>query len=281
MISAVVASHRNEQGCYLTVQSLRSRLAGTDHEIIVVVDGGTECKWEKLPNVRCLRVNNGSPQGTRNDGIFAASSKSVLVVEDHVIVSDPLRLISEHERLRSSITFPCRVSEGTELFDVYGSETDWDGNLWYKRLVYTKPSNDPYPVSQFGHSCFVVDRDFYLSNGGYTNLLSGWGGEEPFLNLKTWMLGGECWLVPGVWHAHFLTPGRHGPEIGGGFGNNFLKVAYVLGGEAQAGIVARKYGLNVYVTPEMAAERKRICGGPFGGDLQKLRAYFCAHKVMN
>lgn len=269
MLSVVITSFRDDPCCYLTTFALNEQLAkaGLPHEIIIVADGGTEAKWENL-GIRCLRVNVGSPQGSRDVGIKAARFNDVLVIESHVIVSDVSKLFLEHQFLHSAITFPIRKAEGTEMFDVYGHETDWDGNLWHKRLVYSPERTASHRVVQFGHSCFMLDRSWYLESGGYTSLLQGWGGEEPFLCLKAWMLGRECWQMPSVSHYHYLTPKAHQdkPHLE----QNLLKVGYVIAGRTHR---------DLKITPELEAERRHVMRGPFRGDLAELRLVLRAKDV--
>jgi len=283
MLSIVIAAHHDEPCLYLTVHAAKFQLERyeIEHEIIVVADGGTPTKWEN-EGVRCLRVNTGSPQGTRDAGIRAAKFRDVVCLESHVVVDDIAALLSVHREKNSALTFPCRVAEGTEMFNVYGARTDWDGSLWYKNLVYEKLGNEPYRVSQFGHSAFALDRDWYLSSGGYTDLLHGWGGEEPFLCLKAWMLGRECWMVPAVRHAHYLTPGAHGDATSSAqFLRNMQTIAYVLGGERQLSKIRKTFGVSFAITPEIQEERRKIRTGPFGGDLDKLREFMNSNGVMN
>lgn len=259
MLSVIITTHHDSATCYLTVFGVKSQLEGrgVDYEIIVVADGGTETKWENQ-GVTCLRVNTGSPQGSRDVGIRAAKYPTVLLLESHVVVSDICKLYLEHQYLKSAITFPIRKAEGPEMFDVFAHETDWGGNLWHKRAIYSPVRSTPYPVAQFGHSCFMLDRRWYLESGGYTNLLKGWGGEEPFLCLKAWMLGRECWQAPSVAHYHYLTPGAHQekPHLK----NNLDIVGFVIAGRAYPGL-----------TPEVRSERAKIIRGPLAGDLEKMR----------
>lgn len=269
MLSVIITSCHDHATAYLTAFAVKCQLdkAELPYEIIIVTDGGTEHKWEKQ-GFTCLRVNTGSPQGSRDLGIKAAKFNDVLVLESHVIVSDIPKLLLEHQYLRSAITYPIRRAEGPEQLDVYAHVTDWDDNLWHKKLVYSPVSEKPHRVAQFGASCFMLDRSWYLESGGYTDLLKGWGGEEPFLPLKAWMLGRECWQVPSVAHYHHLTVGAHAekPYLEA----NLAVVAYVIAGR-------RKPGLKI--TPEVEAERRRICAGPYQGDLDKLRDSMRAKEV--
>lgn len=261
MSGVVITSHGDPATCYLTAMAVRSQMP--EAEIIVVADGGTEYKWEKQPGFRCIRGSFGSPQASRDVGVRESSGDHVLVLESHVIVSDPGMLLASHRSLGAAITFPIRVAEGPDMFDVFGHETDWGGNLWYKRLDYSRPKNRGLRmVSQFGHSCFALDRKWYLESGGYTGLFNGWGGEEPFLCLKAWMLGRECWQDPVVWHAHHLSfgPGVYRPDLS----QNLKILGYLIAGRQTDPLM---------LTPEMREERQRICGGPFSGDIDKLRKH--------
>jgi len=236
--------------------------AGLQYEVIIAADGGTEYQWEKLPNVRCLRIRTGSPQGTRDAGIRAARAPHALVIEDHVIVSDVKSLLNTHACLHAAMTFPVRFGEGTSLFDVYGTTTNWDGNLWFKQTSYAA-STKQHRVPQFGHSCFMVDCAKYKAVGGYTDLLTGWGGEEPLLCLKFWMMGYECWQTPFVTHYHYLADRTGGAMFSDQFQKNFAITKYVLTGNVS----------NLTVTPAMRTERQRIESGPFKGDINLLHAY--------
>ena len=266
-LSVVIASYQDPLGLYLTTFAAIEQLSKTDlnWEIVIAADGGTEYKWEKQPNVRCLRLRTGSPQGTRDAGIRAAKYNDVLCIESHVVVSDIERLLLAHQALNAAMTFPARIGEGPEMFDVYGTETDWDGNLWFKNTIYQIPNDQPYRVPQFGHSCFMIDKKEYEAVGGYTDLLTGWGFEEPFLCLKFWMLGRTCWQVPSIWHAHFLDNRGAGTAMASeAFQKNAQIVKYVITGNPG----------TLRITPEMIAERKRIESGPFNGNLNALREYF-------
>lgn len=279
----MIVSHENPEGLYLTYFSLVQQLNRdkVSAEVLIVADGGSPVKWEKLRGTSCLRGCFGSPQASRLQGLLRASYETVLFVESHVIVSDPLRLVNEHRDGGATLTFPYRRSEGTELFDVYGHTTDWDGNLWYRNMIQVLPTNKSFPVSQFGHSCFVVDRAWFFQNGGYGDMLHGWGGEESYLCLKAWMLGGSCRVTPHVWHAHFASPSRHTTRVlEDEFAQNMLSIAYALGGEEQLEVARKRYpGVNYKVSPSTEAERKRICAGSFDGSIPLLRKYLASEGV--
>jgi glycosyltransferase involved in cell wall biosynthesis len=272
MLSVVVATYNDPLGLYLTVEGLFSQLSTLpcDWEIVIAADGGSNYDWESLTKTRCLRLTGGnrtgSPQGTRDAGIRVAKYNHVLCIESHVIVFNLAGWLETHMRMGDpALSFPVRIHEGPSMRTVWGSETDWDGNLWYKKHLYEPKSMEPHMCVQFGHSAFILRRDWYIEHGGYTSLLKGWGGEEPFLCLKAWMLGERVWQFPQVSHAHYLTPGRHQDDMAKEtYENNFKIVRYVMSGEVPKGLK---------VTSEMRAEREKICSGPWKGDLFLLRQW--------
>ena len=270
-LSVVIATYNEPQGLYLTFFAMWMQLMNSsipEWEIVIAADNGSDYKWEKYPNVRCLRLTGGnrtgSPQGTRDAGIRAAKYETVLCIESHVVVSSVYEWFSRHHQEcgNPALSFCPRIGEGPEMYNVWGSSTSWTGNLWYEKHIY-EPKPGEHPIVQFGHSAFMVDRNFYLNSGGYTDLQRGWGGEEPFLCLKAWMLGNECWMVPQVAQAHFLTPGAHsGITESPQFKRNFDIVRYVMNGDPISGL-----------TPELQAERAKICAGPMEGSLDNLQNY--------
>jgi hypothetical protein len=285
-ISIVVASHANPQGCYLTVFALLQQMqnAGLQYEIIIAADGGTETKFESLPNVRCLRLTGdrrtGSPQGTRDAGIRAALARNVLCVEDHVVINNIIALYAEHVRLGGAMTFCARVGETTEMISSVGYVMDWDKRFWQKHPIYTCPSKQPFRVVGFGHAAFMIDRDFYIKSGGYFLEMRGWGGEEPDLNLLVWQLGREIWMVPSVTHAHYLTPGAHGDVTSSpDFARNFCIAAYEHGGEEYLQKVESHFGYKLQRNAAIELRRQKICAGRFAGNLSSMRQFLKQEKI--
>lgn len=272
-LSVVIASHNQPVGQYLTTFSAIQQLedSGLDWEIVIAADGGEPTKWENQPRVRCLRFHGGSPQHTRDIGIRSALAPSALVIEDHVVVSDIQALLEVHKRLGAAISVPRRVGETSEMFTSYGYEGDWDHSFWVKKTYYTPKSQEPYPIIGFGHAAFMVDVDWYKKAGGYFLEMEEFGGEEPDLNLLVWHTGRETWMIPSIWHAHFLTPGAHGNVYGSeNFKRNFCMAAYEHGGNEYLEKVESQFQYRLQKTPGLEARRQLICQGPFKGDLKLL-----------
>ena len=282
-LSVVIASHQDPLGLYLTTFAVIEQLSKTDlnWEIVIAADGGSEYKWEKQPNVRCLRIRTGSPQGTRDAGIRAAKYSNVLCIESHVVVSDIERLLLAHQALNAAMTFPARIGEGPEMFSSFGYEMDWDSTFWNKRAVYRQKQDDPFRIVGFGHAAFLIDRDWYIRSGGYFLEMRGFGGEEPDLNLLAWQTGREIWMVPAVNHAHYLTPGAHrDATTSDDFKRNFCIAAYEHGGQEYLQKVESHFGYRLQRNAAIEARRQMICGGVFGGDLDKLRQWCQQEQIL-
>lgn len=280
-VSVMIATHFNAEGLYLSVFSALSQLekSNLEWEIVIAADGGEPNKWEQAhPNIRCLRLTGGnqqgSPQGTRDIGIRNCQYKNVLCIDSHVIVSDIEKWVGEHERIGATTSFPAMGGGSSEMWKMYGSIFDWDASFWYKHVLYEAKSAEPYKILETSHSGFLVNRDFYINHGGYTNLLKGYGAEETLWGIKVWMLGGQNWMIPSVFHYHYQPAGRNeGAEHTDNYKKNFVIAAFVLGGEKYKQKAENHYRIQLKITPEMQNERKRICDGPFKGDLDFLRFY--------
>lgn len=280
-VSFCIATFNNPEGLYLTLFAALEQLEKSDleWEIVVCADAGTEVKFEKAhPNVSVYRYGGGnrlgSPQACRDKGIRHSRYRNVLCVDSHVVVSDIGKWVAEHERLNAAISFPAMVGGSHEMWKLYGSVFDWDASFWYKHVLYEPKKTEPYMILQTSHSGFMVDRNWYVSEGGYTDLQVGYGGEETFLGLKAWMTGRENWMIPFVWHAHYQPAGRNdGADLTENYKRNFMIAAYVFGGVEYLKKAESHYRGSLKMTPEIERERERICKGPFRGDLNLLRTY--------
>lgn len=278
MLSVVVATYKDPLGLYMTVYSLVGQLqhlaSQFEWEIIIAADAGTEYKWEKLPNVRCMRIHGGSPQYTRDFGIRSAKYPTVLCVESHVVLDDIALWLQSHYDTKATLSFNKRIGETSELYTSYGYEMDWDRTFWNKKTIYLPPKAlTPYPIVANGHAAFLIDRTFYIQHGGYFLEMQGWGGEEPDLNLLVWHMGGSVWMHPQSSHAHYLTAGAHASRTED-FARNFCIAAYEHGGKKYSNMVGNHFHYGFTVTPNIEKRRQLICQGKFNGNLDALRTYF-------
>ena len=239
-VSVCIASHNDPEGLYLTVFSALAQLEKSDleWEIVIVADGGTETKWEKAhDNIRVLRYGGGnklgSPQASRDAGIRNCRYRNVLCLDSHVAISSISDWVSEHDRLEKvGLSFPAMVGTSLEMFKIYGNQMDFDNCFWNIQTFSQPFSWKPFRVCQCAHSAFIVNRDWYLESYGYTLEQHGYGGEESWLGGLAWMTGKENWMIPTVYHAHYMPIGRNdGAGQSEDFSRNFMIAAYVMGGD--------------------------------------------------
>ena len=288
-VSLVVATYNNPEGLYLSVFAALQQLEKCSFpwEIIISADNGVPQKYEQAhKNIRVLRLTGGnrtgSPQGTRDAGIRVAQYKNVLCIDSHVIISDIERWTDIHEKLAATISFPAMIGASGEMWKLYGSEFDWEKSFWYTHVLSEPASPKPYKILQTSHSGFMVSRDWYLSSGGYTNLQDGYGGEETFLGIKSWMTGGENYMIPEISHAHYQPAGRNeGAEHKENYKRNFMVAAYVMGGRKYLDYTEQFYNARLKITPDIEEERQRIVRGKFHGDLDLFREYLKNQAVVN
>lgn len=280
-VSLVIATHADPEGLYLSTFSALQQLekSSLNWEIILVCDGGEPWKYEQAhENIRCIRLTGQnrtcSPQGTRDVGIRNAKYNNVLCIDSHVIVSDIEKWVAEHEKMYATTSFPAMVGGSSEMWKMYSSVFDWEGSFWYKHVLYNPKKWEPYRILETSHSGFMLNRNFYVEHGGYTNLLQGYGSEETLWGLKSIMLGGQNFLIPAVWHAHYQPAGRNeGADTKPNYRRNFMISAYVLGGQKYLEKAESYYRDKLQITPDIQRERIRVCNGPFHGDLDALREH--------
>ncbi len=74
------------------------------------------------------------------------------------------------------------------------------------KWVADRPGDDHYPLPGIMGACYLMTTDWFFQIGGL-RLLRGWGGDEPFLALKTWLAGGECRMLKSLRVGHQFRDG--------------------------------------------------------------------------
>ena len=231
---SIVIATRNELPClWFTLQGLK--LQGVDLKQIEVMVMDNEdipkpikhdqviptqkmLKESNLPNVTWLGCSTvKSPYFPRNEGAKNASAPWLLFLDSHVLLCEGflrhiLELIESNALSETTLThFPVSFG-GNTLFGHY--ELRLAGDFWggWTRLRQAEVVM-PYRIAATGIWAFLVNRDFYLNTlEGFNPNFVGYGGGEPYLDLKTWMLGGEVWLDPRVHGMHYSGPRGYAPQ---------------------------------------------------------------------
>lgn len=147
-----------------------------------------------------------SPYHPRNEGARVASGRWLLFLDSHVVLCRGfLRHVLDvaiPSAAENSIThFP--VSFGSpRLFAHYSLRLGSD--FWGTWNPLPRGVTEPYRIAASGIWAILVNRDFYVHTlEGFNPNFSGYGGGEPYLDLKAWQLGGEVWMDPRVSGVHY------------------------------------------------------------------------------
>lgn len=318
-LAVVIPSFQDASGLWFTVAAARVDLeadfAPDEYEIIAVVDGPEDdgkviYGMRQMGTCRFLASELRSPQMNRDLGLRATEAPYVFFLDSHVIPSRGFfkRLLQTAEETSAAIVHgPHCFWKKHEKGLAYGYYFNWRDYFWACSAEDVPKFPDrPYPIAITGHGAMVVNREKYLKMGGYWGALKGWGGEEPQLNLKAWLLGEQVLMEPRVYHWHFMPEKRRLAEIfkSEPFVRNFMLVSYACGGESYLnstyGFFTRSaksydtfdealahkdegpFSAAFRAVPQEAEEeRKLICSGPFHGDLDALRAYFNREGIPN
>lgn len=100
------------------------------------------------------------------------------------------------------------------------------GNTWNK----IKVAEEPFFIPVCGHAFMGVRRDEFLEVGGYPLAQRVYGGGEPYLDTKYWMLGKTSMMDPRALVYH-LSAGRGYNWHSDDLLHNMLLVSYILGGQ--------------------------------------------------
>lgn len=310
-LSIVIPSYQDPAGLWFTVAAcitdLEQDFAPDDYEIIAVVDGPDDDETRIILGMRqqqmCkfIKVDTRTPQKNRHIGLERAEGRHVFFLDSHVIVARGFfrRMLTSAQETGSALLHAghCFFSKDTMA---YGYNMDWKAQFW-STTAENKPkrSDGPYRIAVAGHGAICVDREQYVAIGGYWDALNGWGGEEPQLNLKAWLLGKEVWMEPRTYHWHYMPLKRclEGMQLSIPYARNFFLAAYASGGQKYLDAVNHHFTAihNRHATIEQAVkaptlnpygelyeevmrdgqqERALICSGQYGGDLDALRAMF-------
>jgi hypothetical protein len=76
----------------------------------------------------------------------------------------------------------------------------------------------------------MVRKDVWDAVGGYWDGFVGYGGEEPYFDLKCWELGYEVWVDPKIIHYHYAGDRGYRRHYTDEYFINMMAVANIIGG---------------------------------------------------
>lgn len=304
MISVIIPSRNEDVALWATVASARADLetSGLEYEILVVLNGeypqlGVQANIEKFFQPVFAGEHIDSPHSARHLGVNYAHGDTFFFLDAHVVLPSGFfrQVLADMAETGADIMHvPHRYLSRA----CYGYRTAWNEYAWGAELIREAPSDAPYRIAQMGHGAFAMRAETYYRIGGYWLALRGFGGEEPQLDLKTWMMGGSCWVTPRTYHWHYLPPGvRHTDNLfrDRNFVRNFLLLAAAYGEPGRIDAFYKAFILlhwqfqdlmpglkeEVLADPSVAAERRFIAERAKYKDLAELKAMFDREGVIN
>lgn len=300
MISVIIPSRGESVALWATVASAHGELelSGLDFEIIVVLNEpegvdfppiGATLKVSEICQVVYAKVDG--PAGARNVGFKYSKGDFLFFADAHCVFQRGFfeTLLDESLALGADAVFG-----GTRFVrDVtYGCKVGWQEILWGCDVLDKPSDGKPFPIVAVGHGAFGMAREAFVGCGMYWEALRGWGGEEPQLNFKLWMMGYRAFMIPQTYHWHYTPLGERrsfdGVYRDRNFVRNFLLVAAAYGGDDEARRVYDSFELyywksetlhrevldEVLASSEVAAERTFIAARGKHKNLAELREMF-------
>ncbi|WP_437996011.1 sulfotransferase [Sorangium sp. So ce185] len=213
----IVIPVRNEaSNLWFTLQGLGFQdLDGV--EIVVANNGG-----EQLADVEKVTKRFGAPARhiladavasvnfPRSAGAAAAEGEWLLFLDAHVLLS-PGALTCLRDRVReglypplSLVHIPLLHESRTGAMGHYRLTLEED--FWGKWGPPVRETDFPYRIAATGNYAMLTRRQDFEAARGFNPRFAGYGGDEIYIQLKYWRLGGEVLLEPLVRGAHYSGP---------------------------------------------------------------------------
>ncbi len=243
----IVLAHRGPwMGLWATIASCEMALKNKpfSYSYIIVANGDKELASDMYKGLDFLRTDKKigrliitphpmSPPSARQYGTYSGAGKYLFFFDNHCLVEPDyferaLTKMNEYgiEMLHSTTKFHPGAPP------MYSYKMSLATNFWVSEPYFTAHNKrEPYRVAMGGHGGFAVSRKLWEEVGGYWTGFSGYGGEEPYFDLKLWLLGKEVWLDPKMIHHHFPGERGYARHYTDDFYRNMLMCANIIGGE--------------------------------------------------
>jgi len=180
--------------------------------------------------------------GTRNKGVLNAKYENIIFSDAHIIVRPgTVKSIIETLDKFGGIIHAAVSWMGSDSFDPQPGyqysykvgEKIW--GTWNKVQV----ANTPFYIPFCGHCFLAVKKRQFLNYGGYPYAQRVYGGGEPHLDTKFWMVGSSSMCDPNALVYH-LSAGRGYNWHSNDLIHNMFLVSYILGG--------RRWSDRIFIT---------------------------------
>lgn len=201
-----------------------------DPDFITVVD-----ELEKGGKLRqkLLHPNPLSPPAARQMGVQFVDGKYIFFFDNHCIVEKDYfrRAIADFENNSNIAVLHSSYKYYFNSFMHYEYKMTLEKNFWGEASMFPQNELKPYRVGMCGHGGFAVRKDVWDAVGGYWDGFDGYGGEEPYFDLKCWEMGYEVWIDPRVVHYHFAGNRGYRRHYTDEYYINMMCVANIIGGQ--------------------------------------------------
>lgn len=210
MISICIPSRGPVVGLWATIHACHAQLEGVAEEEYIVVVNGKESGepyhlLTKNSGGRVTIIDSKEPMPpplARNYAAEKASGEFLFFFDDHCIPARdyfPLMLLGlkQHGGVFHS-SYTTHIA-GPRYYH-FKLNRDCPAKGDYCREA---PSTAPYRCAAAPTGGFAVHRKLWEKTGGMDYFWKGFGGEEPYFDLKAWMLGYEVWMEPRALYYHF------------------------------------------------------------------------------
>lgn len=160
----------------------------------------------------------------RNVGVENAIGDVLIIMDGHMSIAHGtldtlIRYQQTHGGLWHSASQMWGDPRGVRL---YGYRLQIEEKFWgalsrhIPREVFVGPCETPVPytVPMAQYSLFVLSREEFLEVRGFHPSFRCYGGGEPYMALKWWLLGKRCWLHPGTLVRHAFGLNHRWRKIG-------------------------------------------------------------------
>lgn len=222
MITIGMATHRDFDGAYFTLQALRLFHDLSGVELLVVDNAPDSPESDSLRNAMGWMSNAryvAAPEVTgtaapRNRVFDEARGEWVMCIDSHVFLA-PGAIewwkvwIEKNPQSKDLIQGPL-MDDSMRVFATHFDDR-WGGEMWGKWAYDTRyESGEPFEIPAMGLGLFACRKDSWLR---FNDEFRGFGGEEHYIHEKYRQAGRTTWCLPGLkWLHRFQRPhGVHYP----------------------------------------------------------------------
>jgi glycosyltransferase involved in cell wall biosynthesis len=220
-LSVVIAFRQEGDEVARTVESIRKTSTPGKVDIILVNDNGEDdYDYEKVADsfgCRYIKLYKSlGPSGARCVGVRAADTENVVIMDGHMRFYDDHwnKRVCDYLKGNQNAIFcsgTTSVAEGLNdskkndfgayivLEGVPGEEyyPKWSPENLYIDQDNRELSRVPCVLGAF----YAFTKNHWKNIGGLDGL-SGYGFDEPYMSLKTWLFGGECYVIKDFYVGH-------------------------------------------------------------------------------